>query len=140
MLNIEYLQETIYDEMIRVKIEKSIELLCQLYRNNLITDAYIIGSTVSGTARKESDIDITIINPEFEVNMDDLGPDEELENIKRVVDKLKSIDVQFKIIEKEKVVLYKFWHQLYLGEIFHIIPQKYFINSLPHVQITRDTC
>jgi predicted nucleotidyltransferase len=129
-----------FDNMIHIKIEKSIELICQLYRDNLITDAYIIGSIAKGTARKESDIDILIINPKFEAGMEYMSPDEESENLKKVVDKLKSIDIQFKLIEKEKDFIYRFWYQLYKGELFHIMPQKYFINSLPHIQIKSDIC
>ncbi len=41
-----------FDNIIQTKIEKSIELICQLYKDNLITDAYIIGSIVKGTAKK----------------------------------------------------------------------------------------
>lgn len=51
------------------------EFICQLYRDNLITDAYIIGSTAKGTAKKESDIDILLINPKFEFNLENLDPD-----------------------------------------------------------------
>jgi predicted nucleotidyltransferase len=126
--------------MMRPKLQKSIWLVCQLYRDNLITEAYIIGSVAKGTARKESDIDILIINPKFEASMEYMSPDEESENLKKVVDKLKNIGAKFKLIEKEKDFIYRFWYQLYKEEIFHIMPQKYFINSLPHVQITRDIC
>jgi predicted nucleotidyltransferase len=51
------------DELLQDKIEKSIEIICPLYREKLITDAYIIGSLAKGTMKKESDIDILIINP-----------------------------------------------------------------------------
>ena len=61
------------DEIIREKIEKSLELICSLYKNDLITDAYIVGSFVKGTARKESDIDIIIINPLL-LNAADMPP------------------------------------------------------------------
>jgi predicted nucleotidyltransferase len=128
------------DKIIQDKIERSLEIICPLYRENLITDAYIIGSVAKGTTKKESDIDILIINPSFEASLEQLDPDEELENIKKVVDKLKDMDVQFKIIEKEKEVIFKFWCQLYKGELFHIMPQKYFFDSLPHIRITEDLC
>lgn len=129
-----------YDNIIRTKIEKSIELICQLYGENLITDAYIIGSIAKGTTRKESDIDIIIINPDFEFNLDNLDPYEKSENIRKVVNKLKNIGTNFKIIEREKYFIHIFWYQLYNGEMFHILPQKYFKNSLPHIQITRELC
>ncbi len=32
------------DKIIQDKIERSLEIICPLYRENLITDAYIIGS------------------------------------------------------------------------------------------------
>lgn len=44
--------------------------------------------------------------------------------------------IQFKFIEKEKVVIFKFWHQLYKCE-FHIMPQKYFFDSLPYTNYER---
>lgn len=128
------------DKIIQDKIERSLEIICPLYGANLITDAYIIGSVAKGTVKKESDIDILIINPSFEVSLEQLDPDEELENIKKVVDKLKDMGVQFKIIEKEKEFIFKFWHQLYKDELFHIMPQKYFFDSLPHIRITEDLC
>ncbi len=128
------------EEVIQDKIERSLWIICPLYRENLITDAYLIGSVANGTARKESDIDILIINPSFEAYLEDLSPDEGLENIKKVVDKLKDMGVQFKIIEKEKGVVFKLWHQLYNGELFHVMPQRYFIDSLPNIKITKDLC
>jgi len=126
------------EKVIHDKIQKAIELICPLYKDNLITDAYVIGSVAKGTARKESDIDILIISPIFEAYLEDLGPDEKLENIKKVVDKLKDTGVQFKLTTKEKE--YAFWHQLYKDELFHIMPQRYFIDSLPHIRITKDLC
>lgn len=128
------------DKIIQDKIERSLEIICPLYRENLITDAYIIGSVAKGTAKRESDIDILIINPLFEAYLEELSPDEELENIKKVVDKLKDIGVQFKLIAKEKEVIFNFWYQLYKDELLHIMPQRYFINSLSHIRITEDLC
>jgi predicted nucleotidyltransferase len=128
------------DKIIQGKIERSLEIICPLYRENLITDAYIIGSLAKGIIKKESDIDILIINPSFEAYCEELSPDEELENIKKVVVKLKDMGAQFKLIEKEKEFIFKFWYQLYKGELFHIMPQKFFFNSLPHIQISKDIC
>ncbi len=128
------------DKITQDKIERSLEIICPLYRENLITDAYIIGSVAKGTAKRESDIDILIINPLFEAYLEELSPDEELENIKKVVDKLKDMGIQFKLIAKEKEVIFNFWYQLYKDELFHIMPQRYFINSLSHIRITKDLC
>ena len=132
--------DQIDDDLIRRKIENAIYITCPLYNSNLITDAYIIGSVAKGTARKESDIDIVIINPKFEFFMDDLSPSEEGKNLKEVVNKLKDMGAEFKILKKEKEFIHTFWHQLYRNEIFHIIPQKFFVNHLPHIQITEDLC
>ena len=128
------------DKIIQDKIERSLEIICPLYRENLITDAYIIGSVAKGTAKRESDIDILIINPLFEAYLEELSPDEELENIKKVVDKLKDMGVQFKLIAKEKEVIFNFWYQLYKDELFHIMPQRYFIDSLSYIRIVEDLC
>lgn len=128
------------DKIIQDKIERSLEIICPLYRENLITDAYIIGSVAKGTAKRESDIDILMINPLFEAYLEELSPDEELENIKKLVNKLKDIGVQFKLIAKEKEVIFNFWYQLYKDELFHIMPQRYFIDSLSHIRITEDLC
>lgn len=46
------------EDIIKNKIEKAIDLICQLYKAEIITDAIIIGSVAKGTARKDSDIDI----------------------------------------------------------------------------------
>jgi len=81
-----------------------------------------------------------IINPSFEAYLEQLDPDEELKNIKKVADKLKDMGVEFKLIAKEKEVIFNFWYQLYKNELFHIMPQRYFINSLPHIRITDDLC
>lgn len=128
------------DKVIQDKIQKALELICPLYKDGLITDAYVIGSVAKGTATKESDIDILIINPEFEFYLEQLDPDEWAENIKKVVDRLKNMGVQFRRIEKKDVVIWKFWYELYKDELFHIMPQKVFFNSLPNIQITKDLC
>lgn len=128
------------DKIIQDKIERSLEIICPLYRENLITDAYIIGFVAKGTAKRESDIDILVINPLFEAYLEELSPDEELENIKKLADKLKDMGVQFKLIAKEKEVIFNFWYQLYKDELFHIMPQRYFINSLSHIRIMKDLC
>lgn len=128
------------DKITHNKIEKSLKIICPLYKENLITDAYIIGSVAKGTAREESDIDILIINPLFEAYLEELNPDGELENIKNVVDKLKDMGVQFKLVERRKDGATKFWYEIYNDELFHIMPQRVFMNNLPSVQITKDIC
>lgn len=139
------------EKLIEHKIQKATELICHLYFQELITDAYISGSVAKGTARKESDIDIFIINPLFEFAFDDLAPSnyeiedyddpsklkliyEDAPNIKLVADYLQDIGAEFKILTKTKKIplserdeddeeeTSSFWHQLYDGEIFHIMP------------------
>ena len=138
------------DKIIQNKIEKSLEIICPLYRANLIIEAYIIGSVAKGTARKESDIDIIIVNPDFLMGVADLHPlpivlpytsSEEVDKRElirlNIANILKNIGVEFKEIEKKDFPL---WHQLYKGELFHLIPQKIFIDNLPHIKITKDLC
>ena len=43
------------EDIIRKKIENAIDLICQLYKHNIITDALITGSVARGTVKKESD-------------------------------------------------------------------------------------
>lgn len=137
------------EEIIRQKIEKSIELICSLYKKDLITNAYIVGSLVKGTAREESDIDIIIINPIL-LRAADMPPlpivlpytqsEEEkiVEDLRlKIVGILQNIGVEFKEINLKDIIL---WYQLYKGEIFHIMTQnKYDIDS-PNIQITREIC
>lgn len=47
------------------KCQIGLDLICHLYKQNLITDAYIVGSLAEGTATEKSDIDIVIVNPSF---------------------------------------------------------------------------
>jgi predicted nucleotidyltransferase len=153
MLNNEDLQSTINDKMIDeitiVKIEKAIDLICALYRNDLITDAYIVGSVAKGTSRKESDIDILIINPILPAAAD-IPPlpiilpysqsEEEkvIESLRlNITSVLQNIGVEFKEISLKDIVL---WYQLYKGEIFHIMPQNKYVIESPNIQITKDMC
>lgn len=157
MLNNEDLQDKGYDEYIEgltdetivLRIEKAIELICPLYENNLITDAYIVGSLAKGTSRKESDIDILIVNPIL-LSAADMPPtptvlpysqsEEEkiVEDLQlRITDTLQDIGVEFKEMSLKDMML---WYQLYKGEIFHIMTRKDFPGLTSHIQITRDMC
>lgn len=157
MSNHEDFQETGYDkyiegladEIVIIRIEKAIELICPLYKNNLITDAYIVGSLTKGTSRKESDIDILIINPIL-LSAADIPPtptvlpytQSEEEKIMELLQlsitgTLQDIGVEFKEICLKDI---KLWYQFYKGEIFHIMTGKYFKGLTPHIQITRDMC
>lgn len=137
------------DETIREKIEKSIELICSLYKNDLITDAYIVGSLIKGTARKESDIDIIIINPilhtaadmpPFPIVLPYTQSEEEkiTESLRlNIASVLQNIGVEFKEISLKDIYL---WYQLYRGELFHIMTQNTNKIGAPHIQITRNMC
>jgi len=46
------IKEIMNEDIIREKIEKAIDLTCQLYKYDIITNAIIIGSVAKGTARK----------------------------------------------------------------------------------------
>lgn len=143
------LQNIIYYKTLYGKIEKTLELICPLYRHNLITDAYIVGSVAKGTFTKESDIDILIINPILH-NAADLPPNHIIlpytqSEEERIVESLrlditnilKNIGVEFKEIYLKDIDL---WYQFYKGEIFHIMTRKRFENFDQHIQITKDMC
>ena len=127
------------NKTIKGKIEKSFEIINILYKNNLITDAYILGSVAKGTADQYSYIEISIVNPLFEIqDISDLRPiiDTESPNIKSVIDQLKEIGIKFKII---KIKDLEFWYQIHRNELFHIVltkDEKFSIK--PRIRITKD--
>jgi len=129
----------IKNKIIKGKIEKSFEIVNILYRNNLITDAYILGSVAKGTADQYSYIEINIINPLFETqNLSDLRPiiDTESPNIESVINQLKEIGIKFKIIKIKDLEL---WYQIHRNELFHIVltkDEKFSIK--PRIRITKD--
>lgn len=124
------------------KLEKTVELICLLYRQNLITDAYIVGSVARGTAKEKSDIDIFLINPGFEETNTQLFPDVEHYNIKKLVDYLKSINVKFEKLDIPTKETFGFYFQIYKDEIFHIMYSDKFesIESDEYLKITRTYC
>ncbi len=140
------------ENIIKEKIEKALDIICPLYNANLIIQAFIVGSVAKGTARKDSDIDIIIVNPMLH-NAADLPPtitlpyspskEEEMIELLRsqIVDILISIGVEFREIYRKESQL---WHQFYNGEIFHIMTRKdikYLINDFKdYIEITRDLC
>jgi predicted nucleotidyltransferase len=141
--------ERLADEIVIIRIEKSIELICHLYRHGLITDAYIVGSLAKGTSRKESDIDIIIINPIL-LSASDIPPiptilpysqseEEKLVELLQlsITGVLQDIGVEFKEMYLKDI---KLWYQLYKEEIFHIMTSNYFKGLTPYIQITRDLC
>lgn len=138
------------EKIIKDKIEKSLEIICLLYKENLITDAYIVGSVAAGTARKESDIDIMIINPIF-IRLGEFPPSPKVippsigERTKRselfrskIVNSLKSIGVEFKEIYYKGTLL---WFQLYKDEMFHIVTSsEQPFEKEDTIKIDKDLC
>ena len=110
-------------DIIREKIEKSIELICPICRKGIIDDAYIVGSVAKGTAKRESDIDIVIIS-----DLEDVDLDPNNIYATKIVKALKDIGVEFKYItthkyQEEGEEGFAFWYQLYKSELFHILPR-----------------
>ena len=130
------------NQIIYNKLEKTTELISLLYRQCLITDAYILGSVVRGTAKNKSDIDIFIINPKFEEANTQLFPDVEHFNIKKLVDYLKSINVKFEKLDVPTKDIFGLYFQIYKDEIFHIMYGNKFesIESDEYLKITRSYC
>lgn len=126
-------------KMVNGKIEKSFEIINILYKNDVITDAYIIGSVAKGTANQYSYIEINIVNPLFEIqDISDLRPitGKDSSNIKTVIDQLKEIGIKFKII---KIKDLEFWYQIHRNELFHITltkDEKFSIK--PRIRVTKD--
>jgi predicted nucleotidyltransferase len=137
--------------IIKNKIEKSLEIICPLYKHNLITDAYIIGSVARGEATMESDIDLVVINPDFIMGASDLPPtlpfntyldiisEKEMKRNQlreQIVYRLKSLGVEFKFIRRKED--YE-WYQSYKDELFHIVP-AFQLENLPNIRLSKDLC
>ncbi len=142
------------DTIRRDKIKKSMNIICRLFDKNQITDAYIVGSVAKGDIKKESDIDVVVINPIlnpiFPISADlppfkslsskpnkDERKSEELRM--KIVDTLKDdIGVEFKELSRKDGV--SFWYQTYKGDIFHIMTArgKEFIKD--GINIDRRVC
>ena len=136
------------------KIEKSMDIICRLFNKNQITDAYIVGSVAKEDIKKESDIDIIIINPSLNPTFPisaDLPPFESLsskpnENEKKaeelrmkIVDTLKDdIGMEFKELSRKEGI--SFWYQTYKGDTFHIMTtrDKEFIKD--GIKINKHLC
>lgn len=131
------------DDIIRNKVQRAIELICPLYKEKLITDAFIIGSVARGTASEYSDIDIYIVNPEFKKQKYSydiqLIPGIE-ENIytNKIIEHLEGFGVEFKRLSIKNDIL---WLELYKDEIFHFLFTYDPIHVHPeNIRITKDLC
>ena len=136
------------EDIIRKKIENAIDLICQLYKHNIITDALITGSVARGTVKKESDIDIYLVNPNFSIQTD-IPPEtfiyeflkkEEIEKFRyniKIAEILKDIGIEFKQIERKDEV---FWYQLYKEELFHLMTRDRINPFMEGIKISKDIC
>lgn len=131
-----------HDNIICSKLEKTAELISLLYRQNLITDAYIVGSVARGTTTNRSDIDIFLINPKFEETNTQLFPDVEHANIKALVDYLKYINIKFEKLDIQTKDTFGSYFQVYKDETFHIMYSDKFesMESNEYLKITRTYC
>lgn len=151
------------DEIFSHKLEVALEIICQLYSHKLIGDAYIVGSVATKTAKKESDIDIVIIDPLFETvieffflqieyeedkshgkiyyeqEVSDLNP-----AVRKIVELLENIGVRSYLGEKElkpgvgpEAIIY----QKYKDELIQIwgMPDVSHIKGI-YNRITKDDC
>ncbi len=151
----------INEHIIYDKLKVATDLICQLYNQNIITDALIFGSVAKGTATEESDIDIYLINPEFQ-DEDNLHIDKILlESVLKsqfyseeqrntileywkptfdLIKKLKDIGIEFKNMSRKD--LGTFTYQLYKGELFHLLTRNKINPFMENysIKITRDQC
>ncbi len=146
------------EKIIKDKIEKSLEIICQLYQNNFIEDAYIVGSVAKGTAKSGSDIDILIINPIFQkeieffflqIGLEEKDPaydkimSEYHPIVKQIVEFLENIGIRtiikegVKTIFKDETAVF----QTYKGELIQIwgFPDISKVK-LPNIRINRKDC
>lgn len=121
--------------VLKEKIESAVDLICQLYEYNIITDAYIFGSVSKGTATKESDIDIYLINPIFH-NIDDIFKSP-LSNFELIII-LENIGIEFTEIPRKG--LKPTTYQLYKGELFHLLTRDRINPFMEGIEIKRDMC
>lgn len=127
------------DQIIYNKLNIAVELICRLYKQDLITGAYIVGSTAKGTAKETSDIDVYVINPDFKKQIISVGPEQKEESVKKLVDYLKTIGVEFKLLPKRDI---EHWYQFYKGEAFHVMYSNEvgLITASEYMKITRNYC
>ena len=119
------------------KMEKTLEIVCTLYKNDLITEAYIVGSFAKSIIenipfKEESDIDILILNPFFETPSCELVEEDIDRPVQgKVIKALREIGASFKNITLQTSKQMKdippedylyFSFVIYKDDIFHIMP------------------
>lgn len=131
------------------KITKTFELVCPMFKENLIEQAFIVGSVAKGNVKEDSDIDVYLINPLFEYQFNthqiDLPPSHHKDDIyiKKITDKLKDLNVEYHYISRETKIMEEMWFWLYKDEIFHFM-YDYESESIKkggeYIEITKDLC
>lgn len=136
------------DQVNQEKVKKALEIICKLYENNYIHNAFIVGSVAEGTASESSDVDIVILNPLFKSTDDRIYPEHPDPIIRDIANFLKNSRITFRFIklpQYEEIYIEEliegYWYQLYKNEIFQITT----IESLkelfePNIEITKDLC
>lgn len=119
------------------KMQKILEIICVLYKNDSITDAYIVGSFAKSIIenipfKESSDIDILIINPLFENPSCELIPEDIDEPVQgQAIKALQEIGASFKNItlsasKQDPTLLPEdclyFSFVIYKNEVFHVMP------------------
>ena len=128
-------QSTDNSAVLKEKIESAVDLICQLYGYNIITDAYVFGSVSKGTVTKESDIDIYLINPSFH-SIDDIFKSP-LSNFDLIII-LENIGIEF--IETSRKGLKPTTYSSYKGELFHLVTRDRINPFMEGIEIKRDMC
>ena len=129
------------------KIIKTFEFVCPLFKEELINEAYIVGSVAIGTAKKESDIDIVLYNPHFEQEMECLNTNDEHTDkyLIKLINKLNEyIDKTVHKVEYKLSFSNDFYYQLYKDELFHLMitnEKEYIIKKCgEYIEITKELC
>lgn len=138
------------ESIIHEKIEKTVDLICHLYSHNIITDAIIFGSVAKGTATKDSDIDIYLINPQFQDAdmLVPMGPKHKetlpkiilvrWESIFDLINILQEIGVEFKELSRKGLKTTSY--QLYKGELFHLLTRDRINPFMEGIEISKEIC
>jgi len=129
------------------KITKVFEFVCPLFKEKLINEAYIVGSVVKGTTKKESDIDVILYNPNFEQEMECLNTNDEHTDkyLIKLINKLnKYIDKTVHKVEYKLSFSNDFYYQSYKDELFHLMitnEKEYIIKKgKNYIEITKELC
>lgn len=127
------------------KILKAIELVCPMLKENLIEEAYIVGSVAKGTARIDSDIDLILYNSNFKGSMISFDVDFDDEYILNVVEYLNNkTENMIRKKETKYGIIHDFNYQLFKNELFHIMTtyeKEYIVKREgEYIEIDEELC